>query len=59
MARGSLASVRLFQAFSAPTLSPSLAETQMMPVSATRRACATSPAKSKYPGVSMMFIFVF
>ena len=59
MARGRPASVRAFQAFSAPTFRPSLAETQMMPVSATRRASATSPAKSKYPGVSMMLIFVF
>jgi len=51
-----LRSTQYFQAFSAPTLMPDLAEQTMMAASAAWRASMTSPAKSKAPGASRTLI---
>ena len=56
MKRGISRSSQYFQAFSRPTLMPSLAEQTMIAASATVRASITSPAKSKAPGVSRILI---
>ena len=56
--RGSLRRSQYFQAFSAPTLMPPLAEQTMTAASTTWRASMTSPAKSKPPGVSSTLILL-
>ena len=46
-------------AFSAPTARPERAETTIIAVSAALMPSAAPSAKSKRPGVSIIFIFVF
>ena len=57
MKRGIFRSSQYFQAFSKPTVTPSLADSTMTAASAARRASMTAPEKSNAPGVSSRFSF--